>query len=65
ELTERQRQAMIAAVFGGMPGDEVARRMGTNRNALYKLLYDARQRLQRRLLARGLSMDDVMGAFET
>jgi RNA polymerase sigma-70 factor (ECF subfamily) len=65
ELTERQRQAMIAAVFGGMPGDEVARRLGTNRNALYKLLYDARRRLQRRLLARGLSMDDVMGAFET
>lgn len=64
ELTERQRQAMIAAVFGGMPGDEVARRLGTNRNAFYKLLHDARQRLQRRLLARGLSVDEVMGAFE-
>ena len=64
ELTERQRQAMIAAVFWGMPGDEVARRLGTNRNALYKLMHDARQRLQRRLLARGLSVDDVMGAFE-
>jgi RNA polymerase sigma-70 factor (ECF subfamily) len=65
ELTERQRQAMIAAVFGGMPGDEVARRLGTNRNALYKLMHDARQRLQRRLLAMGLSVDEVMGAFET
>ena len=64
ELTERQRQAMVAAVFGGMPGDEVARRLGTNRNALYKLMHDARRRLQRRLLAKGLSMDDVMGAFE-
>lgn len=64
ELTERQRQAMIAAVFGGMPGDEVARRLGINRNALYKLLHDARRRLQRRLLAKGLSVDDVMGAFE-
>jgi RNA polymerase sigma-70 factor (ECF subfamily) len=64
ELTERQRQAMIAAVFGGMPGDEVARRLGINRNALYKLMHDARQRLQRRLLAKGLSVDDVMGVFE-
>jgi RNA polymerase sigma-70 factor (ECF subfamily) len=64
ELTERQRQAIIAAVFGGMSGDEVARRLGTNRNALYKLLHDARRRLQSRLLAKGLSVDDVMGAFE-
>jgi RNA polymerase sigma-70 factor (ECF subfamily) len=64
ELTERQRQAMIAAVFWGMPGDEVARQLGTNRNALYKLMHDARQRLQKRLLAKGLSVDDVMGAFE-
>jgi RNA polymerase sigma-70 factor, ECF subfamily len=65
ELTERQRMAMIAVVFGGMPGDEVARRMRTSRNALYKLMHDARRRLQRRLLARGLSVDDVMEAFET
>ncbi len=63
ELTERQRQAMIAAVIGGMPLEEVARRMGTNRNALYKLLHDARQRLQKRMLARGLSPQDVLAAF--
>jgi RNA polymerase sigma-70 factor (ECF subfamily) len=64
ELTERQRQAMVAAVFGGMPLQEVARRMGTNRNALYKLMYDARQKLQRRMLARGVSMGDLMETFE-
>jgi RNA polymerase sigma-70 factor, ECF subfamily len=64
ELTERQRQAMVAAVFGGMPLQEVARRMGTNCNALYKLLYDARQRLQQRMLARGVSIEDLMEAFE-
>lgn len=63
ELTERQRQAMTAAVIGGMPLEEVARRMGTNRNALYKLLHDARQRLQKRMLARGLSPQDVLAAF--
>jgi RNA polymerase sigma-70 factor (ECF subfamily) len=64
ELTERQRQAMVAAVFGGMPLQEIASRMGTNRNALYKLLYDARQRLQQRMLARGVSIEDLMEAFE-
>jgi RNA polymerase sigma-70 factor (ECF subfamily) len=64
ELTDLQRQAMVAAVFGGMPLQEVARRMGTNRNALYKLLYDARKRLQKRLLARGMSVGDVMETFE-
>lgn len=63
ELTERQRQATTAAVIGGMPLEEVARRMGTNRNALYKLLHDARQRLQKRMFARGLSPEDVLAAF--
>lgn len=63
ELTERQRQAMTAAVIGGMPLEEVARRMGTNRNALYKLLHDARRRLQTRMMAIGLSPQDVLAAF--
>jgi len=63
ELTDKQRQAM-QAVLKGMPLGEVARRMDTNRNALYKLLHDARQRLQKRMLDEGLSAQDVMSAFE-
>ena len=63
ELTDRQRQAMTAVIIGGMPLEEVARRMGTNRNALYKLLHDARQRLRKRMLAKGLSPQDVLAAF--
>lgn len=63
ELTERERQAMTAAVIGGMPLEEVARRMGTNRNALYKLLHDARRRLQTRMMAIGLSPQDVLAAL--
>jgi RNA polymerase sigma-70 factor (ECF subfamily) len=65
ELTDRQRQAITAAIMGGMPLEEIARRMGTNRNALYKLLHDARQRLKRRMLAKGLSPQDVLAAFES
>jgi RNA polymerase sigma-70 factor (ECF subfamily) len=64
ELTERQRQAITAVMAGGMPLEEVARRLGTNRNALYKLIYDARRRLQKRLNAHGLSPEEVLAAFE-
>jgi hypothetical protein len=39
--------------------------MGTNRNALYKLIHDARKRLVRRLEeTAGLSTDDVMSLFD-
>lgn len=62
-LTERQRRAIRAVMFGGMPLEEVARRMGTNRNALYKLIHDARLRLKARLLEEGVSIGDVMSAF--
>lgn len=65
ELTERQRQAIVAVVLAGMPTEEVARRMGTNRNALYKLMHDARQRLKRRMLAEGVTPDDALAAFAT
>src|SRR5215217_4089452 len=62
ELTDRQRTALLAAL-GGMPLEAVADRMNTNRNALYKLLHDARKRLKRRMSAEMLSPQDVLGAF--
>jgi hypothetical protein len=37
--------------------------MGTNRNALYKLLHDARQRLRAKMEAEGLSYQDMLQAF--
>ena len=63
KLTERQRQAMTAVMMGGMNLEEVARRMGTNRNALYKLLHDARQRRKKGLLAEGISAEEALSAF--
>jgi RNA polymerase sigma-70 factor (ECF subfamily) len=62
ELTERQRTALLAAL-GGMPLEAVADRMGTNRNALYKLLHDARKRLKKRMAAEMLSPREVLSAF--
>jgi RNA polymerase sigma-70 factor, ECF subfamily len=64
ELTERQRQAMVAVAIKGMPLEEVARRMGTNRNALYKLMHDTRLRLKHRLAQEGLTPEDVLAVFE-
>ncbi len=64
ELTERQRQALIYLGVQGIPIEEVARRLNTNRNALYKLLHDARSRLKRRLAREGLSAQEILTAFE-
>jgi RNA polymerase sigma-70 factor (ECF subfamily) len=64
ELTDKQRQAMMAIAIKGMPLEEVARRMGTNRNALYKLMHDTRLRLKRRLAQEGLTPEDVLAVFE-
>ena len=64
ELTDRQREAVVAVILEGMPIAEVARRMGTNQNALYKLLHDARKKLKLRMEAAGLSPQDVLAAFE-
>jgi RNA polymerase sigma-70 factor (ECF subfamily) len=58
ELTERQRLA-LEAELGGMPLDEIARVLGTNRGALYKLLHDTRKRLKHELAQHGISLSDV------
>ena len=64
ELTDRQREAVVAVLLEGMPISEVARRMGTNQNALYKLLHDARKKLKRQMQAAGLSPQEVLATFE-
>lgn len=63
ELTERQREAIVTVMLGGMPLEEAARRMNTNRNALYKLLHDARKKLKKCLISEGLSQQDVLAVF--
>ena len=58
ELTERQRTALTAELKG-MPQDEIIRRLGGNRNALYKLTHDARRKLKHSLEAAGFSAEDL------
>lgn len=63
-LTDRQYQALAAVALRGVPMDVVAEQMGTNRNALYKLLHDARRKLRAYLDAEGLSAEYVMNLFQ-
>jgi RNA polymerase sigma-70 factor (ECF subfamily) len=63
ELTEKQRTALVAAVIQGKPLSEVAYMMDSNQNAIYKLLFDARQRLRRRMAEDGLTPEDVLASF--
>jgi RNA polymerase sigma-70 factor (ECF subfamily) len=64
ELTEKQRTAMIATMIEGVPLEEVARRMNMKRNALYKLLHDARLRLKKRLANENLTTEDIWAVFD-
>jgi RNA polymerase sigma-70 factor, ECF subfamily len=64
ELTDRQREAVVAVLLEEMPISEVAKRMGTNQNALYKLLHDARKKLKRQMEAAGLSAIEVQAVFD-
>ena len=64
ELTPKQRQALVLLAIQEIPVEDAARQLKTNRNALYKLLHDARLRLKRRLRNEGLSPREVLETFE-
>jgi RNA polymerase sigma-70 factor, ECF subfamily len=52
-LTDRQRRLFVAIVLNGVPLDAVVAETGSNRNAIYKTLFDARVRLRAALAADG------------
>jgi RNA polymerase sigma-70 factor (ECF subfamily) len=45
-LTPRQREVFVAVALNDVPIDVLALQLGSNRNALYKNLFDARRRLR-------------------
>lgn len=63
-LTERQYKAIEAVALRGVPMDIVADQLDTNRNALYKLMHDARRKLKTALEADGLSVEYVLNLFQ-
>jgi RNA polymerase sigma-70 factor (ECF subfamily) len=64
ELTDRQRQALILLGVQDLPIEDAARKLKTNRNALYKLLHDARLRLRTRLAKEEIAPHEVLALFE-
>jgi RNA polymerase sigma-70 factor, ECF subfamily len=65
ELTERQMLAMKLVAIHQLPLEEAARRLGCERNALYKILHDARLRLKRRLARENLDAGEILAVFES
>lgn len=63
ELTEKQRRVLFMMVFNDVPMDEVVRHLDTNRNAVYKLLHDARRKLKSGLQARGFEIGEMLSLF--
>ncbi|MFO7538039.1 MAG: RNA polymerase sigma factor [Chloroflexota bacterium] len=64
ELNERQRLAVLGVYFEGHSIQETAEFLDTSPNTLYKMLYDARQKIKTRLRQLHLSEGDLLAAFE-
>lgn len=57
-LTERQREVFVAIALNDVSIDVLAVKLSTNRNAIYKNLFDARRRLKAGLADAGYAVDD-------
>ena len=52
-LTDRQRRVFTAIVVDGIPLDALVVQLGSNRNAIYKTMFEARRKLRAALVANG------------
>ena len=59
ELTARQRRVFVALVLDGVPLDALVIELASNRNAIYKTMFDARRKLRASLVANGYLPDDL------
>jgi RNA polymerase sigma-70 factor, ECF subfamily len=53
ELTPHQRRIFIAIVVDGIPLNALAEKLDLERNAIYKVIFDARRKIRRALVAKG------------
>ena len=53
ELTPRQREVFVAIVLSDIPLDTLVIELAASRNAIYKMLFDARRKLRAALAANG------------
>jgi RNA polymerase sigma-70 factor (ECF subfamily) len=61
ELSPRQRQVFVAIVVNAVPLDTLVIELGSNRNAIYKTMFDARRKLRAALAANGYMSHDISG----
>ena len=62
KLTEKQRIA-IRGLLEGLPVEEIASRTKSNRNAVYKLVHDARLKLKAGFEEAGVVAEDISALF--
>ena len=65
DLTDKQRHVLLLIVFNEVPMDEVVRQLDTNRNAIYKMLHDARRKLKSGLQSRGFEVGETLALFSS
>jgi len=53
ELTAHQRRIFVAIVVDGIPLDALSARLDLPRNAIYKVIFDARRKIRGELVAKG------------
>jgi RNA polymerase sigma factor (sigma-70 family) len=64
QLTDKQWVALTAEL-NGVPQDEIARQLGSDRNAVYKLTHDARRKLRAGLESAGFDAESLLEAWES
>jgi RNA polymerase sigma-70 factor (ECF subfamily) len=64
ELTAHQRRIFTAIVVDGIPLDALAARLDMQRNAIYKVIFDARRKIRGALVAKGYLDEPDLGDDE-
>ena len=61
ELTARQRRIFVAIVLNNVPLDTLVIELGSSRNAIYQVMFEARRKLRAALVAGGYLGHDTAG----
>jgi RNA polymerase sigma-70 factor (ECF subfamily) len=59
QLSPRQRRVFVAIVLNDVPLDSLVIELASNRNAIYKTLFDARRKLRAALVTNGYLPDEI------
>lgn len=60
QLSEKQKTAIHALLVHGMSSTVVAEKMGLSRNALYKLIFDGRVSIKKKLEESGIDISEIL-----